>query len=358
MAPKNPDEMINIVRSAHQWRVRMDTPRATEADHEAFQAWLAADPRHEEMFGRAQTVWSALGDVSPSDFDRRLHRPSWSEHWWQFIGALSAPLEKRSTRFVIASIAAAMIMAGGLMLVLPRQLETVAETETPIVTNHASNRGETIAITLSDGSTMTLGAASKARVIYSGASRTLELIEGAVYVDVVSDRDRVFFVDAAAMKVTVTGTEFDVRRTDEAVRVSVAEGNVEVSYPVFLNDKPTSFFQRQSIVAGQQIAASRESGLEGVKPVRLSSVGAWRSDRLVYDGDPLRDLIADANRYSDRRVVIEGDAERIGALRIQGAFQASDIDGMLSSLALIHPVEVDRSEPDIIRIRDAASGDH
>lgn len=356
MAPTTDDELIDIVRSAHEWRVLMENPGATDADRRAFQAWLAADPRHEDMFGRAETVWSALGDVAPSDFDERLHQPSWRERWSQRVGALSAPPAERGNRIVFASIAVATVFAGGLLLTLPKQPQTMAEAENASVTNYASDRGETKTVALSDGSTLTLGAASKATVTYSGSSRSLELVEGAVFLDIESDEARPFLVDAAAMKVMVTGTAFAVKRIDDAVRVSVAEGDVEVSYPIFLNDKATSMMTRQSLAAGQQIAASQGAGLDDIKEISIAAVGAWRSDRLVYDGDPLWHLVADANRYSERRVIIDGDEERIGALKIQGAFSASDIDGMLSSLALIHPVVVDQSEPEIIRIRAASSG--
>lgn len=344
----------DIVRTAHEWRVLIDGPDATESDHRAFEAWLAADPRHEEMYGRAETFWSALGDVPAADFDSRLRAPSTAERWAQMTGALAASLARPGIRFATSSAALAAIAFGVFAVTMLYGQEPVIIDETIVHATYATELGETRSIELSDGTTVTLGAASELKTAYGGSTRKAELMSGVAFFDVASDANRPFLVDSADMTVTVTGTAFDMRRTGNAVRVSVAEGDVEVSYPFILDDKATSLISRRNLAAGQQVAASRNDGMQSVRSVALTSVGAWRDDRLIYDGDPLADLVADANRYSVRRVVIEGDVEQISQLRIRGAFDGRDIEGMLYTLALIHPVEIDRSEPDTIRIRAAS----
>ena len=80
-------------------------------------------------------------------------------------------------------------------------------------------------------------------------------------------------------------------------------------------------------------------------------VGEWRSDRLVYETATLAELVADANRYTNARVEFSAGSEFVSAYKISGAFNGHDIDGMLTTLEAIHPVEIDRSEPGVTRIR-------
>lgn len=354
MATKSKCDLEDIVRTAHEWRVLIDGPDATEFDHWAFKVWLAADPRHEEMYGRAETLWSALGEVPATDFDSRLRAPSIAERWTHLTGAIAASFARPSIRFATSGAAFAALALGVFAVTTRSHPETVTIAETIVNESYATELGETRSIKLTDGTSVTLGAASEITTAFSGTTRQAELISGVAFFDIANDPNRPFLVDAADMTVTVTGTAFDVRRTGDAVRVLVAEGDVEVSYPFIIDDKATSLISRRDITAGQQVAASRDDGMQSVRSISLTTVGAWRDDRLIYDGDPLADLVADANRYSARRVVIEGDVEQISRLRIRGAFSGRDIDGMLSTLALIHPVDIDRSEPDTIRIRAAS----
>lgn len=344
-------DLEEIVRAAHKWRILIDQPDATEMDLLAFEAWLEADPRHEELFGRAETFWNALGDVSEAEFDARLFKLTLYERLARALASCFA----RPYLHLLASgsVAAALAFAA-----LPTinwgepKSETIAER--PLRTSYSTAIGETRNIQLSDGSAVSLGAASEITTELSATTRKVELISGVAFFDIASITEIPFLVIADDLTVTVTGTAFEVRRSNDTLRVSVAEGDVAVSYPFAIDNKLTSLIGRRQIGAAQQVYASPQAGMQPTRSVLVSAVGAWREDRLVYDGDPLEYLIADANRYSAKRVLIEGDVERISGLRIRGAFSRHDIDGMLSTLALIHPLEVDRTDPDIIKIRSTA----
>ncbi|MEM8920752.1 MAG: hypothetical protein AAGB25_05250, partial [Pseudomonadota bacterium] len=114
-----------------------------------------------------------------------------------------------------------------------------------------------------------------------------------------------------------------------------------------------SMSQGDDLVAGQQVSASIAGGMSSVSEVDASTVGVWRDDRLVYDGDPLSELVADANRYSALPVKIEEAVDEVSSLRVRGAFSGREIDEMLSILPLVHALEIDRSDPDKIVIREA-----
>ena len=115
----------------------------------------------------------------------------------------------------------------------------------------------------------------------------------------------------------------------------------------------SSLNQQSDLSSGQTISAQPTEGLSDVLSIDPILIGAWREDRLIYDGDPLAVLVSDLNRYSETPVRIEEAENEVSRLRIRGAFSGREIDEMLSTLPLIHPLEIDRSDPDEIIVRSA-----
>lgn len=339
----------DILRKAHDWRALIEGPDATDADRKAFEAWRAADPRHDDIYDYAITFHHALGALNASDLDEDVLRRTPREYLTGVSDRVGGLFKRTGFRIGAAGAALASVVLTVLIIAnssegpgSPAEQELVASYETAI--------GETRAIPMEDGTVITLGAASAVETAYSEIGRKAVVIAGSAFFDVATAPNRPFTVQAGDLEVRVVGTVFDVSRRDETVRVAVAEGDVEVSHPYTRNEELTGLRTRKSLTAGQQISATPLDGLASIEPVKISTIGAWREDKLFYNGAPLSDLIADANRYSEARVVIEGDVKTIANYSVRGSFNARDIDGMLSTLADIYPVDIDRSEPGLVRI--------
>ena len=69
---------------------------------------------------------------------------------------------------------------------------------------------------------------------------------------------------------------------------------------------------------------------------------AWRYGRLVYVDTPLKDIIADANRYSREPIEIE-DA-RVANIRVSVTYSSDQIEQMVSALAHSLSLEVARRD--------------
>ena len=153
------------------------------------------------------------------------------------------------------------------------------------------------------------------------------------------------------MNARVTGTSFEVNQRNNLVRVAVAEGSVRVKFPLIVDGSPSSLNRQVDVTAGQKIDADPTTGLSNIFDFDTSLIAAWRDDRLIYDGDPLSVLVADANRYSTTPIRIEEAEYDVSSLRIRGAFSGREVDEMLSTLPLVHSLEIDRSDADLIIIR-------
>jgi len=125
-----------------------------------------------------------------------------------------------------------------------------------------------------------------------------------------------------------------VRCNDDRVVVSVVEGKVVVErtpgmLPALLSggrepaQRPLPAGRRATIDAGANVAPRSE-------PAQTADATAWRSGRLAFESEPLRYVIQDVNRYSQRPIALAD--ERIGELLITGTVRDDNIPAWLASL--------------------------
>lgn len=341
-----------LLTQAFQWREILGTPDVSAHDQKAFEAWIAADPTHADIYDYAETFFQAMGTVSNEDLRSDVTGRSAHETRIDIRDKITGLLGRVGRKpigitAIGASMAAACIALA--LLASPNKLEiepaaiTMAAYESPV--------GKTNTIDLDDGSVVTLGAASEISVGYGPDERLAVVTSGSAFFEVSSDPDRPFKVSAGDMTVTVTGTEFDVIRRNRLVRVAVAEGSVDVSYPFVINDQATSMVSRKSLQAGERVLASIDAGLGAVESIPDSAIGAWRENTFYYDSAPLFELIDDANRHFENGVQFDGPEAVLTEFKVHGSYNAGDIDEMMKILAEVYPLDVTRSDQGAIIIR-------
>jgi transmembrane sensor len=146
-----------------------------------------------------------------------------------------------------------------------------------------------------------------------------------------------------SQKVRVTGTVFDVIRTADRLRVTVAEGRVHFADPVAEREA--------SLSAGDQLVYSAGVGMR-LQRVDPSLASSWQHGYLVYKKATLADIVDDLNRYFARKVVIADAAASnqtfSGVLRIDGE---EVVLNRLSHLLPVRPEYRDR----VVLLRSVAA---
>jgi transmembrane sensor len=314
--PSDHREQERIEAAASEWLVRRgDAAQAVESNDE-FYAWLEADPRHGEAYDALALVLEDVGQL------RDLAAlPDQQPH-----------LKRRGLLMAAGCAAAAALLAIAVMGPAPG-LE------------YATATGQTRAVTLADGSIVTLSAGSAIKVRMTGAGRRVELERGEAFFDVAHDAAHPFYVDAGVAQVRVLGTKFDVHRAASGVRVSVQQGRVEVrdaraltltspAISVLHASEATEVQTRPAYVA---IAAAPLP----VEQVAAAAPGAWREGRLTYDDVRLADVASDINRYYAPGV--ELTSPETADIRVTAAFRVNEIPAFLDALAATLPVTVTRN---------------
>lgn len=338
---------------ALRWFVKMQSPKVSDAERAAFEDWLAGDPRHETAFAEAKSAWALLGQSSEltaraKEIDGQLGASHTATGTMQrFVtGLIAAPWRTA----IMAATAAVIVFAGVIAL----------QTGSFNAGYYSTHTAEIRTIQLPDGSAVDLAPESRIKVAYSEAVRRVTLIEGEAFFDVRKGENRVFVVAADDAEIEVVGTKFNVRRSPERVTVAVAEGVVTVRQDAPLAQRPPepaiapNLAPERRLKAGEQVVAVSAEGIEEIIEVSSARAGAWRTGHLVYRNTPLREVIADVDRYS--KVPIFVAADELDDLRITAGFPTANVDEMLDGIEGVLPVTVDRSRRDRITIRPKQNG--
>lgn len=312
-----------VERAAADWIIRLGGPPLAPDEGARLDAWLAQSSRHRAAFAHARSTWAGLdvlkADPGPLRADMiparviPAHVPP--------AMAVARPTARRRWGAIGTIATGAVVMSGfGTFW--------FGDPVTMLRADHRTGIGETRTIALDDGSKVDLGPATAIAVHFDGRERRVELLSGvASFAPTPRAKagGRPFVVEAANGESRALGTRFMVDRLPGAVRVAVAEHDVDVSARA-ANGRTA----HATLPPGRQVRYDAE-GLGAVADVDVGQAEAWRRGRLLFDAAPLGDVVAELNRYRRGRIII-ANAE-LARRQVSGLFYTSDIDGAVATIA-------------------------
>ncbi|MBL8270644.1 FecR family protein [Steroidobacter sp.] len=319
------------LEQATQWFIRLREQGQVE-DLPGLKTWLDADPLNQRAYQQVTAAWSALGEFSAApevmvgrrdalDSARRAARRRWSVG----SGFGSRP----------AAIAAAVIVAVACTFGWLYSQRGVYSTDV----------GERRALTLEDGSVVTLDAKSRVRVHYEENQRLLSLERGQARFDVAKDPTRPFRVRAGEQTVIALGTQFNVELVGGNVLVSMIEGHVAIT-----GVEPTveSATAPVELKAGEGVRVRASDGHAVVLPkIDVSKATAWQSGKMIFDNEPLSSAAERVNRYSQLQIVVDPAVADVG---ISGAFNTGDSNAFVEAVATYFAVRAEHTGAAKIRL--------
>jgi transmembrane sensor len=318
-------------------RLMADTPD----DGEALTAWLARDPAHARAWTQAQRAVSAFDDAQGDDIVEamllaaRAHRPA--PLWPRLAAAAAAAVVLALSGLAVFEVQGDR---GGPPTVIAQTDVSGPATRTP---DFSTRKGEHGDFVLPDGSRMTLDTDSAVELAFGADRRTLRLLRGRGYFDVVHDASRPFTVLAADQAVVALGTRFDVRLDPGQLRVVLVEGRVAVGTA---RDKTP----RTVLRPGEQLV-QREDGSRSISSANVEETTNWRAGLVTFRGDTLAAAAAELNRYSATRLTVRDPA--VAQLRVTGVFKAGDPARFGRTLSQIYPVRIVSRGPGELEILPA-----
>ncbi|MHA6194178.1 FecR family protein [Pseudomonas wadenswilerensis] len=273
-----PLPFADLSDDALDWQVLLHSGTATAADRARYQRWRGLSAEHLAAAEEAEALW---GDIGQTETAAQLSRaPRRRRHWGSAIAA---------------SLLLALVCYGGW------------HQAPALLADYHTSTGERRTITLEDGSRVTLNSASAFSVNYTGERRTVSLREGEALFEPAAD-PRPFVVDSAGEAVQGSGAVFSVRRQGGTTAVVVAQGEARIG---------------ERLVQASPDAQAQT---------------AWQRGKLIFNGRPLREVIAELERYQHGRILISDS--QLGAMEVSGVFDLNDPHGLLRTLEQRYALKV------------------
>ena len=295
----------SIREAAAEWAVLLADDALDDGQRQALQQWLQADARHAEALAFAQRTWAALGGLPADKPSRRRAVP---------VAPYLARHPRRHVQLRRWGAAACLaLLLGGLGLNQSERLLL------PLLADHRTASGEVRSLTLADGSEVTLDSASAIRLDYSAGQRRIELLAGAAIFQVAPQADRPFVVEASGGSTQALGTRFVVQREAGAgALVGVLEHAVQVK----------AADQQRRLQEGDSLRYDAADLHDAV--LDLQRVTSWQRGLLVFDRQPLGQVIEQLNRYISGYILVGSEA--IAQREVSGVFRLDALDDALATL--------------------------
>lgn len=311
------------------WFALMRGPEA-ETQRMEFETWLAADPAHRQAYSHISEVFSLGKGLTLAVEVPGARRPT--RQPMVLARMMGSPV------LMLLFLLACVPMLVGLTVVAMRAIgpghpliQADGRGKAPVSeASLTTSPGDVRAFRLADGSRLILDADSRVRVMLSAERRDLALLRGRARF-VVAHEPRPFVVAAGGGSVRARGTIFDVTLRGHGANVALIEGLVDVRQPVIgtAAGSPRETGEVTRLTAGHGIAIGGRKGVAlQATPVAQAD---WPSDLRDFRNVPLRDLLAEANRYADRPLVLT--ERELGDLRVSGIFRVREPERLAANLA-------------------------
>jgi len=351
--------------AAAAWHDRLLGEKVSEETRQAFSRWLAESAEHRAAYEAVVQAWSRLQGLAQDPQILTL-RHEMALRLTRRSSSTLPPLRWAVAAVFLVAVAAAVVAFSGRpafeQSLIARVLETFGSNGTR---HYTTGTGERLAITLSDGSQVTLDTQTELKVAFSKMERIVHLTRGQAFFEVAKDRNRPFAVEARNHRLVAVGTAFDVRLDGEQVKVTMVEGTVRVerrqpattaaSAKVPVASAPhasqeSNLEQRvpatpdavvTTITAGEQLIADTQR-LADIRPTDPERSTSWRRGQIIFDNTRLADAVDELNRYSDVKIELADPA--LGEVRLSGAFATGRPAVFVEAVTTFFPLRVVKTD--------------
>lgn len=317
----SPDQRID---EASLWLYKLDRGLSVK-ERKDLKKWLAESKQNQQVFIEMVEMWdemdilSNLADLFPKPI--KDEKPVW------LSGAVAAS-------FIAIVISFFFIDSSD--WAKPEPQKTIAVTYDKDL--YQTTVGEQSKASLSDGTQIILNTNTLVKVSYTDKQRFLILEHGELHVDVAHDELRPLSVIAGDKILQAVGTAFNVEmKNNELIELMVTEGKVLVisrnseanelvsAKTEMLAESSFSVSQGQKLMLG--VPAEK---VEIIEPGELQAKLSWQDGTLVFQGEPLSEVIKEISRYTQIEFVLKNRS--IKDTKVIGLFRTGDVNGLVTTL--------------------------
>ncbi|MBB1593424.1 FecR domain-containing protein [Achromobacter sp. UMC46] len=289
--PGNNKNHDAAAREARAWLLTLTSGRATEADARAFREWLQADPRRQAAFTAQKQLWRDVGPAVQevvAEGARNQARKSLVSGRRAFLGGALA--------------ASAAYLAFKPPLGLWPGLDTLGA-------DYRTAAGEQRRVVFGDALDVQMNTLTRINVSSGGDGAVIELADGEA--EIRSGAAQAVVV-AGKGRITAKEAVFNVRYIGGEARLCCLSGVVRLAHAQGVFD----------VVANRELRYDDQRVMPPIQ-VDPAIVTAWRQGWLVFDQQPLAQVVDELNRYRRGRLVLMND--QLGKRMVQARFSLAQV---------------------------------
>jgi transmembrane sensor len=294
------DAVEPLMEKALEWLVTLHSGDETEQDWQEYESWKTANNQQLMASQAAENLWASIGSA--------VKRP-------------------RITHVIPQVLVLLVVFVGLFGLGVQQQL---FQSPARLMADHRTLKTNGKTITLKDGSLLKIDAATQLDINFSDDERRITLFSGQIHIHVASDSTRPFNVEADNINVRALGTGFNVKYDNDQVSVAVTEHSVKIT-----NIDNNNYVK---VNEGYRLQYNEKSGFSSAIPANINTITAWQRGKIIFENQPLSQVIKTIQRYNNNHIVILSD--ELKQHKVTGIFDINDNNGMLSIIENNLPVTI------------------
>jgi len=328
--------MIEDKIDFHELSVKFFAQEIEDSEMILLRSWLESSPEHRRIFNETNELWQGTGKLFKSEFSET--DAAWSDISARLgIGKNKVrPLfnpGKYSSIFIIAaaSLAFILVVGGITQWIGNRPSQQLSSPQIAIAqTRITTFEKEKAHLFLSDSTEVILNSGSTLQYDnqYNANSRNVELT-GEAYFNVRTNPKKPFVVELNGMKVTATGTRFNIcsYSDDDRIETTLEDGKIQVA----IDGKDLLH-----VKSGEQVVYFVKSDRVVVHDVPVDTYSAWKENRLRFFDTPFEEVLRQISRKYD--VEFEVSNNNLYNLNFTATFLDQPLDEIMKMLASVSPV--------------------
>lgn len=196
-----------------------------------------------------------------------------------------------------------------------------------------SSAGEWNTHSLNDGSTLKFRGQSAVNVYFSANQRVVELVQGAIFVDVAKDRARPFIVQTQHGQIEALGTAFSVRYQPELTELKMLHSKVKVqtSHLGKQPSKPSSVI----VSAGQEVTFNGYA-IQSIHDLNIhNEQQKWMQGQLIVENMPLSKVLTELDQNSRTKIIFKKD--QLEKIQVNAVLPLDHTENALKLLNSVFP---------------------
>jgi len=290
--------------------------KATPSEQEELRRWLDANPSYEAEYQAQQRLWQLTAPAHAIEVD--------TDAAWQKVQAGMHP-QVQQTKVIslyraVWRIAASVVLLIGLAWLIQYYYFPYYGMEVA-----AAGKGQRTVL-LPDSSQVWLNKGSKLvyNADFKGTTREVQL-EGEAFFEVQPDTQRPFVIKTEDAQIKVLGTSFNLRSYPEEAREELVVATGKVAFNAEEGTTVTI------VTSGYAASLNRQSNTITKQRVSDENAWAWKSGRLQFEDQPLKEVLPDIERYYGVKLHLQNPG--LGNCRFTGSFQKAELKEVLQVLA-------------------------